>query len=202
MRIGSWFSTENSNQLYQDYARFFEGLKSSEHRAIVYLQMKAMPMVRKIVAGYGLHPELCEEILNDATMIFLRKIQTQAYQFSGHNPTTYCIEIAKRLALMATRQHQHSSENVENLSDLGDPDTAAWLAQRETADVVRQLLTQLGAPCDKVIRLQYIEGFSDEEVIRQGWTAYTSIASLKVKRSDCMKKLTELAQLWKKNDQI
>lgn len=202
MSISSWLSANTFYQPYQDHARFFEGLKTSERKAIVYLQIKALPTVRKIVAGYGLSPELSEEILNDATLIFLRKIHTEAYQFAGNNPTTYCIEIAKKLALLATRKRQFPNENLENLSDLGDPDTAAWLAQRETADVVRQLLAQLGSPCDKLIRLQYIEGYSDEEVVRQGWTAYSTVASLKVKRSDCMKKLTELAQLWKKKETI
>jgi DNA-directed RNA polymerase specialized sigma24 family protein len=202
MRIGSWFSADAEDHHFRNYERFFEGLKASEHRAIVHLQAKAMPTVRRLVSGYGLPAEQAEEILNDATLIFLKKIQTDAYQFVGYNPTTYCLEIAKRLALMATRHRQQPTEDLENLSDSDDPDAAALLAHRETADVVHQLLTHLGAPCDQVIRLHHIDGYSDEEVIRQGWTAYGSTASLKVKRSDCMKKLAELAQLWKKNNPI
>ena len=43
-----------------------------------------------------------------------------------------------------------------------------------------------------------IEGYPDEEVVRQGWTRYTTTDSLKIKRSDCMKKLIQIAQQWAK----
>jgi DNA-directed RNA polymerase specialized sigma24 family protein len=200
MRIGSWFTADAADSQFRDYERFFEALKASEHRALVHLQTKALPTVLKITVGHGLPAEQAEEILNDATLIFLRKIQTEAYQFVGHNPTTYCIEIAKRLALSATRSRRQHLENLENLTEASDPNAAELMAQRESADIVRHLLDSMGSPCKEVIRLHHIEGYTDDEVIRQGWTSYSSVASLKMKRSDCMKKLIELAQQWKKNN--
>jgi hypothetical protein len=62
---------------------------------------------------------------------------------------------------------------------------------------VRQLLGNLGQPCEQVVRLHHIEGYSDEEVVNQKMTKYSTTDSLKMKRSDCMKKLIQLAQQWK-----
>jgi hypothetical protein len=56
----------------------------------------------------------------------------------------------------------------------------------------------MGEPCTSVIRLHHIDGYPDEEVVRQGWTRYTTTDSLKIKRSDCMKKLIQIARQWAK----
>lgn len=188
--------------MFKDNEVLFEGLKALDQRAIVYLHESALPVVQKIAVGYQLHAYKTEEILNDAILIFLQKIETGAYQFEGYQPTTYCVEIAKRLALMATRGRKHTTEDLEQFRELPDSDTEALLVRREKAEMVHYLLTQLGDPCEKVIRLHHIEGYSDEEVIQQKSTPYTTIDSLKMKRSSCMKKLTQLAQEWKMSNNI
>jgi DNA-directed RNA polymerase specialized sigma24 family protein len=159
-------------------------------------------MIRKIVAGYGLPAEQAEDVLNDATLIFLQKIESGAYQFEGNTPTTYCIEIAKRLALMATRRHKRRSEPLESLPETSDPDAEALLHRRELGEMVQLLLGQLGQPCDNVVKLYHIDGYSDEEVVRNQWTNYKTADSLKMKRSDCMKKLVQLAKVWKTSNSI
>jgi hypothetical protein len=61
-------------------------------------------------------------------------------------------------------------------------------------------LSGAGAPCEQVIRLKYIDGYSDEEAIREGLTGYSTVESLRQKRSDCMKKLKDkVAALKDKN---
>ena len=76
------------------------------------------------------------------------------------------------------------------------------LTQRESADLVRQFLAHMGEPCETVIRLHHIDGYSDEEVVRQGWTRYSTTDSLKIKRSDCMKKLIQIARQGRSTNNI
>lgn len=118
--------------------------------------------------------------------------------FQGHAPSTYLIEIAKRLTLTATRFQKKASEPLDQYQYLQDEAWQQTQAQEEAAEMTSQLLTQLGEPCQSVIRLHFIDGYSDEEVVRHRLTRYTSVGSLKIKRSDCMKKLIQLAQKWKK----
>lgn len=197
MRLSDWFFPSDPCKRFGSHELLFEGLRKLDNAAILCLQVRASASVKKIVAGYGLADEKAEEILNSATLVFLHKIGSGAYQFQGHSPLNYFLEIAKRQALMATRSLKKATAPLENLPETADPDHVGLLRRNEAAETVKHLLDQLGQPCADVIRLHHIEGFSDEEVVTQRLTKYSTIDSLKMKRSDCMKKLIQLATRWK-----
>ncbi len=197
MRITDWLTPSNPCRQFADNESLYQALKSLNNSAIICVQNKAKPSAHKLARQYGLPPECDEEVLNQSTLIFLRKIEEGSYLFQGHAPSTFLIEIMKRVALSMTRTNKKSHEPLENHTDLHDPDVEANTRQRESADLVRQFLGQMGEPCESVIRLHHIEGYSDEEVVKQGWTRYTTTDSLKIKRSDCMKKMIQIAQKWK-----
>jgi DNA-directed RNA polymerase specialized sigma24 family protein len=146
--------------------------------------------------------EQADDILNRSTLIFLQKIEDGSYQFQGHAPSTYLIEVARRVALSATRAQKKATAPLDGHNYLPDPETEAGKNRQEATELVRQLLERLGDPCAQVIRLHHIEGYSDEEVVQQKLTRYTTIDSLKMKRSDCMKKLIQLARQWKISNHI
>ena len=197
MRISEWLAPANTCRQFDSNERLFQALKRLDNAAILCVQTKAMPSARKFVQQYGLLPDRADEVLNQSTLIFLRKIEDGSYQFQGHAPSTFLVEIVRRVALSMTRTRQKPYESIENQHALHDPDVEAAQRQRESADLVRQFLGQMGEPCEAVIRLHHIEGYSDEEVVRQGWTRYTTTDSLKIKRSDCMKKLIQIARQWR-----
>ena len=197
MRITEWLAPSNPCRQFDSNERLFQALKNLNNAAILCVQTKAMPSARKFAQQYSLPPDSVDEVLNQSTLIFLRKIEEGAYQFQGHAPSTYLVEIMRRVALMMTRTQRKQHEPLENHYELHDPEVEASARQRESADLVRQFLGQMGEPCEAVIRLHHIDGYSDEEVVRQGWTRYTTTDSLKIKRSDCMKKLIQIARQWR-----
>jgi DNA-directed RNA polymerase specialized sigma24 family protein len=197
MRFTEWFSPTNPCKRFETNELLFKALQNLDSAAILCVQVKVMPTVRKFVLQYGLPIEKSDDVLNESTVIFLRKIESGAYQFQGHNPSTYLIEIVKRVALMATRTVKRRIESLENHTELYDTDWEAEKQKQESAEMVKYLLNQIGQPCQQVIQLHHIDGYSDEEVIKQGMTRYSTIDSLKMKRSDCMKKLIQIAQQWK-----
>ncbi|MEM1357746.1 MAG: sigma-70 family RNA polymerase sigma factor [Bacteroidota bacterium] len=193
----NWFRATGFRQPYPTHEALFEGLRALENRAILQLQTKALPTVRKLVRERGLDDRLVEELLNRGTLIFLQKIEAGSYVFQGHAPTTYLVEVIKRLALAASRKVKREVDSLDDHLDLADPDQEAFLRNKEAAVLVRSLLDHLGDPCARVIQLHHLDGYSDDEVVRRRMTAYSTTNSLKVKRSDCMKKLIKLAQQWK-----
>ncbi len=197
MRIKDWFFPANPCQQYHTHELLFEGLRRLENAAILCVQTKVLNTVKKLVRQYGLPPEQADDILNQSTLIFLRKIEDGSYQFQNHAPSTYLIEIARRLAMSATRAQKKAPEALENHYDLPDPDVEVNSRFSEATETIRHLLAQMGEPCGQVIRLHHIEGYSDEEVVHGNMTRYTTIDSLKMKRSNCMKKLIQMAQQWK-----
>lgn len=197
-----WFSRDPASTRYASHEALFEGLKEADNEAILYAQLKILPSVKKMVKNYGLPAEQVDEVLNQSTLIFLRKISDGSYQFQNHAPTTYLVEIARRVALMATRSLKKKTQTLDVLPETGDPDYEALLRHEEAAEMVKLLLDKLGPPCDQVIRLNHIDGLSDEEVVQQQLTRYSNTDSLKATRSNCMKKLTQIAQEWKNSTNI
>jgi hypothetical protein len=200
--FSNWFSTNNPHRKYPTNEQLFQGLVRLESAAIVCLQDKSYGSISKIIKNFNLPNEKTEDILNKSTVIFLQKISDGTYEFKGNAPSTYLIEIARNLAHAATRKSKFVTDTIENHQNIADEETDNYAKQNENTELVRQLLAQLGEPCSTVIRLQHIDGFSDEEVVNQGLTKYSTIDSLKMKRSDCMKKLIQLAQKWKISNNI
>jgi hypothetical protein len=198
----NWFSKDNPHRKYPTNEQLFAGLVRQESAAIVCLQDKAYHAVSKFVKTFNLPNEKTDEILNKSTVIFLQKISDGAYEFQGNAPSTYLIEIARNIAHAATRKSKFVTDSLENHQYIADIETDNHTKQNEMTELVRHLLGQLGEPCASVIRLQHIDGYSDEEVVNQGLTKYTTIDSLKMKRSDCMKKLIQLGQKWKISNNI
>jgi RNA polymerase sigma factor (sigma-70 family) len=196
------FSTSNLHLKYPTNEQLFQGLARGENAAIVCLQDKSYGSIVKIIKNFNLPNEKIEDILNKSTVIFLQKISDRTYEYIGNAPSTYLIEIARNLAHAATRKSKFVTESIENHHYIAETETEDYSQHQENTELVRQLLGQLGEPCSTVIRLQHIDGFSDEEVVNQGLTKYSTVDSLKMKRSDCMKKLIQLAQKWKISNNI
>ena len=78
-------------------------------------------------------------------------------------------------------------------------------ADLDFAPMMEKALPRIGTAITEIFDQRFMEavvaptvdGYSDEEVVNQGLTKYSTPDSLKMKRSDCMKKLVQLAQQWK-----
>lgn len=187
---------------FSDDEQLVDALRQWDAEAIACLQMRCSRSVQQIVRRCGLSDEVIEEILNSATMVFLQKIAGGAYTYQGIAPEVYLAEIARRQSLATARKRGVRYAALDDAAEPADPEAELWARRNEAAETVRLLFHQLGMPCAEVIRLYHIEGYADEEVIRLGMTSYSTIASLKVKRSDCMKKLVQLALQWKNSTNI
>ena len=67
----------------------------------------------------------------------------------------------------------------------------------EKVTLLKKMLNELGSPCKELIDLKYISELSDEEQIKNKLTKYSSLESLRVSRSQCMKKLLALSTKYK-----
>ena len=102
------------------------------------------------------------------------------------------MEIIKKVLSNETRKRQVGQHDLlENQYDLSDTSVEEYHIRKDNIELLNRLLSGAGAPCEQVIRLKYIDGYSDEEAIQAGLTAYSTVESLRQKRSDCMKKLKE-----------
>ena len=177
---------------YPDYRSLFDGLQRLETDAIRCLQEKS----RGAIFSYGKMRTLgdhdLEEVLEDATVLFLEKIGSGAYEFQGMTPVTYHVEIGKRLVLKKGERRKPKSVEIDSAPIVGEDEISDFYEQKALEETVAKMLSKLGDHCREVIRLRYFERLTDAEVIEKKLMHYSSVGSLKVKRSECMGKLTEM----------
>lgn len=169
-----------------------KSLRQGDSKAILFIQNKATGFVVKTLAQFRLPAHLLHEVLNEASIIFIKKLREPDFSLHSAQPLTYFIEIVKKVVSNETRKRQVGQHDpIENQYSLSDDSVEAYHARKDHVELLNRLLSGAGAPCEQVIRLKYIDGYSDEEVVQEKRTAYSTVESLRQKRSDCMKKLKE-----------
>lgn len=182
------FNMGNQNE-GADYSRpvvLFDGLQREESNAIRYLYLRITGMVRQIGNQYGLTAEEAKELTGDCVALLLLKIRTGQYTFQGFDPATFAIEIAKNKVRHFKKRH------IVPLTEIEEPAIEPEPASKAVVEILEQLLLQLPANCQKLIRLKYLEEMKDKTVIDLKMTQYTTVDALKNHRAQCMKKLVEL----------
>lgn len=179
-------------------SQLIEGLRNEENFAVQYILEKAEYPFRKAIQSLSLTNDKIMEILYDGLLIFIRKIQEGVYDHSQSLPSTYYIGICKNLALNETRaKKQIIALPIDDSINYIKDDTHSYTDQLEFNKLLSKMLLELGSPCHEIIKYKYIEGYSDAEQIKLGLMAYSSIASLKVSRGNCLKKLSALSHKYK-----
>ncbi len=193
--ISRYFTSDSGTgcHLYDSNAILFKALEAREDAAIRCIQTKVGGYVLKNSMFSALEETEKPELINDATMLLLQKIQSGEYIFQGHDPATFAIETARRmLPNLLRKQKKNGHTDLDSLHHLPDVDILAYYDQKEREEEMAKNLSKLSENCERLIRLKYFDGWKDEEIIQQKLTQYTTVGTLKVKRSECMKKLASI----------
>ncbi len=176
---------------FSDYGLFFEALRREEPAAIRHLGWRIAGSVSSIGKANGFSKPETEELLGDAVAVFVQKTREGLYQFLGHDPATFVIECAKKLAQTRARSHARKPESaLPERFERVDPDF--FYATFENAQLVEAALVRLGEPCAAIVRWHYLDELPDREVIELGASGFKNEGSLKTRRGQCMKVLGKL----------
>ncbi|MCB0644751.1 MAG: sigma-70 family RNA polymerase sigma factor [Phaeodactylibacter sp.] len=187
-------ASQSAREATREKQAFFDQLRRADMAAIRQLAVKVLPEVRHAVKKAGLPKEDVEEILNDAILVTIKAIRTGRFQFRDYHPAAYAKGVVRKLVANRMRSKKRPlalSEGMDGHSDFTPED---YLADKERRSIVRALLARLGENCRKVLQLKYFEYLKDEEVVSGNLAPYSTVASLKSKRGQCLKKLADLAQ--------
>lgn len=171
-----------------------DGLREKKTPAIEFLMERCQGSVRKITRYYGLPKDLASDVLTDGIILLIEKIHEGTYDPSQASPQTYLLGICKNI--LANHSRKKTDPMSQDLEEVEIPDNSVeeMMYINERIDVLKSLLIKLGAPCNNLITLKYLDGYSDKEIIENELTKYTSPESLRVSRQNCMKKLIRIAQ--------
>lgn len=184
-------STNTACNRFPDSEALFEALVREDSSAIQCLYARTAGSIYNIGKGKGLTTEDIEELICDCITIFIQKTRQGEYVFSGYHPASYVLEIARFKAMNFRRsQFRRQTQSLETASEQQD---GTLSNQFESAEWVAIALENLDENCRKLIRLKYLDGYRDKELIDKQMTQYTTVDALKNHRSKCLKKLAALA---------
>jgi len=180
--------------VFRNTEQLIEGLRRMETAAVEYVMQKAEPSVRHLIRQSGLPESIARDVLHDALVILIKKIRDNIFDPKESAPNTYLMGISKNLIANHLRQRRNiPTIPLDELAEIPDDHTRAFLEGRERRDLLESLLKNLGDPCARLIRLKYLDDYSDEEILSQNLTHYNTPMALRSKRSKCFQKLMELA---------
>ncbi len=181
--------------IFADEDFFLNEVRRGDSKAIIFLQNNASGFTRTLLEQKKLPEHLKSEVLNDASIIVLKKIREPGFTLLSAKLSTYFIEIVKNVVLNKTRGRQFAgNDSLDDQHHLSDQSVEEYYARKENIELINRLLNDIALPCSAIIRLKYLDGYADEEVVQQQLVPYSTVESLRVKRSDCMKKLKDMAK--------
>lgn len=174
-------------------------LAKENSTAIRYILKKVENNCSQSIKKMGLSDDNIQDIMHDGLILFIRKIQDGTYDSTISAPQTFLTGICRNLALntLKTKKNVRTVE-IEDFNHPFANVTQNNFDAKEAQIMVARLLDEIGSPCKELIRLKYIDGYTDEEQIQLKLTSFSGPESLRVSRSQCMKKISVISSKYKK----
>ena len=183
---------------YSEVDVLIEALGNEKTSAIQYVLSKVEQNCRYYIKQMGLSDENLPDILHDGLILLIKKIQSGNFDATQSSPQTYLVGICKNLILNLSRSKKTiKAVELEEASQIYENESEMIFKLKEIRLLISKMLHEIGAPCAQLIQIKYIDGYSDEEQINQKLTHFTNLDSLRVSRSQCMKKLVSMSLKYK-----
>jgi RNA polymerase sigma factor (sigma-70 family) len=171
---------------------WYEGLLQNDDEVVSDFYDKMTLQIASLCRKYNVNEADSEQIFIDAFTLCLHHIKTKRYQFVGHNPSSYCYQIAS----FKMQQHFRGNPPV-TLIDAPEGIDEDWakqfLKEEENRDLFQQAFTHLGEPCKTILTLYYAEGLTDQQIADDARVPdYNNRGSVNHKKGQCRNKFKEL----------
>lgn len=183
---------------YGDQDKLIAELAKENTLAIQYMLNKVQLNCKQIIKRMGLSEDYIQDIIHDGLILFIRKIQDGSYDLAISAPQTFLTGICRNLALNVLKAKKNIlTTELEDFNHPSVDTTQEALNANDAIRVVGRMLDEIGSPCKELITLKYLEGYTDEEQIAMKLTSFSSQESLRVSRSQCMKKIALLSSKYR-----
>jgi len=169
----------------------WNALKHKNNRAITALLKEIIPLTKSWSAQHKINAQDTEELINDAVLICLKKLQKGSFEWQQTPTKAYAFSVFKYLAMNHLRKKQ--LKVVPLLDTLTNFVTSE--ENEEEASIMQLITEEIGPGAAQIIRLYYFQCYSDAEVVDERLTSYTSVNALKSKRSQLLKRLRKATSL-------
>ena len=194
MTLSLFKSKKVKADMFSDKKALFDALGKLEPTAVRYLGKKIDYDTRQAAKQARLSLEDAEELVNDAVVITISNIRKGTFPFEDSSPVAYAKGVVRKLIANRLRTKKPTKERLEKVHLASDFNPDKYIQDKERRSIVARLLERLGENCHNLLKMKYFNHLKDQEIITQNLTPYSTVGSLKSKRSQCLKELEQLAR--------
>lgn len=180
--------------LLSDKKALFDALGKMDPTAVRLLASKIKYDISQAARNGRLSPEDAEELINDAVVVTVANIRKGTFPFKDSSPVAYAKGVGRKLIANRIRKQRPTSEGLEKIQVASDMDPDRYLQEKERRNIVKELLSRLGEGCRNLLQIKYFSHTKDQEAIDKGLVKYSTVGSMRAKRSQCLKELETLAR--------
>lgn len=168
---------------------FLDGLRARDARTLQQAYQQFYPGIAQHVQARGGRAEDAEDVFQEAMVVVFRKLQDPAFELTS-SFGTFLYGVSKKIWLRhASRRGRHPEQPLEDLEVVETTSIDAELERTERHRLFRAKLQQLGADCQKVLRL-FFAGTPMTQIAQQ--MGFASEGYAKKRKFQCKQKLTDL----------
>ena len=194
MTLSLFKQKREQTDLLSNKKALFDALGKMNPAAVRLLAGKIEYDIRQATKNGGLSPEDAEELINDAVVITVANIKKGTFPFIDSSPVAYAKGVGRKLIANRIRKQRPKSDDLNKVQIASDFNPDKYMQDKERRNIVKTLLERLGENCRNLLQLKYFSHLRDQEAIDKGMVAYSTVGSLRAKRSQCLKELEGLAR--------
>lgn len=180
-----------------------EAIKRGDNKVLEKLYNdNRQPFMVWVYQLYQCTEEDAVEIYQKAYTILYMNVRDGKLTELTSSVKTYLFSIGKNLVREKFRSKHNKTVNLDDVSNTnavqGQVDSGILNSYQEEhqKNVVQELLNEIGDPCQTLLKLMFIEGYSSEAVVHA--MGYSDERVVRKRKSLCLKKLREMVA--EKND--
>ena len=170
--------------------QLIEGLKAGEGKAFEALKQLVYNKVRRLVLTNSGNAADADDLFQEASMAVYIKLKEGKYESQGKFPAYY-MQVARNQWLKKLHKRKNLGETELKMYDkeAADDDAELYLRANAKIELMLQKLTELGGPCEDLLRRFYFKKERLEEIASHfGWT----YPYIRKKNHYCKKSLQKL----------
>ncbi len=162
------------------------------NKAILFLYQQYCESTISIIKGHGASHQDAQDVFQETVVSFIEIVKKGKYRMEA-SIKTFLVSVAKNIWLNEIKKRERS-DHRDRQFELGreqeEEDVSHHINDLEKKRQLRELVLQLGEPCQKILLLFYYENLSMKEIVDH--LPYENEQVVRNKKYKCLQQLAGL----------
>ncbi len=158
--------------------------------AILFLYQHYSEATRSFIMSYGGNEQDADDVFQETVVAFIDSVKKGKYRQEA-SVKTFLVSVAKHVWFNELKKKERAGfreKQFESTRDQQEQDVSHQIGDLEQKQQLRDLLSQLGEPCQKLLLLFYYENLSMKEITAH--LPYENEQVVRNKKYKCLQQLT------------